>query len=180
MKKIIFTLSSLLVLFLGSSWSLAAETTVESVELEDGVTMTVTTRDLTPLEIFEENNQELNSSDKLIEGNELQRGSSVPSGKKKISGSTTYSYSGTTLSGGGTLYSNYKFYGSTGYKITIKNTGSNTATVKAKRTLKTYASTSVSKNKSATIEFSGIKSDTQWWFQATGKGLKVSGVISKK
>ena len=180
MKKTILTLALMTLLFICSSKTLASANITETIDLEDGVTMTVTTRDLTPLEIFEINNQQISNENNLIEVNEMFRGASVPTKEKKISGSASYSYSGGTSGSGRDLFTEYKLYGSTGYKVTIKNTGSNTAKIKAKRTFKTYASTSVAKNKSATVEFSGIKKDTRWWLHASGKEIYVSGKISAK
>lgn len=62
-----------------------------------------------------------------------------------------------------TLYTNYKFTGKTSYKIYVKNTGSNTITVKAKTSLKTYASTSVGAGKTATIDLSGMDKDKEFY-----------------
>jgi hypothetical protein len=86
-----------------------------------------------------------------------------------------YDFAGTSK--GSTLYTNYKFKGKTSYTIKINNTGSDTITLKAKRLTKTYASTKVSKGKSATIQFSDIKSDTEFYITFEGASLSFDGYI---
>lgn len=72
-----------------------------------------------------------------------------------------YDFKGATLTQ--TLYTNYKFKGKTKYTFYVKNTGKYALTVKAKRLLKTYATTKVSPGKSATVTFSDIQKDTEFY-----------------
>ena len=84
-----------------------------------------------------------------------------------------YNFSGDP--GSQTLYTNYKFKGKTSYTFYVKNTGKYAMTVKAKRLTKTYASTKISSGKSASVTFSNIKSDTE--FYLTFSGSSFSGYI---
>lgn len=86
-----------------------------------------------------------------------------------------YNFKGSTKSQ--TLYTNYKFKGKTSYTIKVNNTGSNPITVKAKRLTKTYASTKVSGKKSATIQFSNIKKDTEFYITFDGSNIKLDGYV---
>lgn len=180
MKKIVLGFATLGIL-LGFSVNGFADTiessagsTIEVFELEDGGTMTVEIKDITPEEILEE----MRPSYQLIEENPFTQDAHIPTKTKKISGNTTYSYSGSSDGRSG-LYSAYKFYGSSGYKVTCRNSGTSKTTLKAKSLLKTYGSTTIEKGKSASITFSGISTDKEWYLAFTGSGYKVSGTVSK-
>lgn len=73
------------------------------------------------------------------------------------------------------IYTNCKFTGKTSYTFHVKNTGKNPIVVKAKRLTKTYAKTDISAGKSASVDFSNIKSDTE--FYMTFEGSKFEGYI---
>ncbi len=84
-----------------------------------------------------------------------------PSSVWDISSDGQYDFSGSSHYQ--TLYTNYKFKGKTSYKIYVKNTGSTAIKVKAKRLTRTYATTTVAAGKTATLEFSDIKSSTEFY-----------------
>lgn len=86
-----------------------------------------------------------------------------------------YNMSGTC--GYTTLYSNYKFKGKTSYTIYIKNNGSSTLKVKAKRLTKTYGTTSIGAGKSGRITFSSIKKATEFYVTFNGYGNSFEGYI---
>lgn len=88
-------------------------------------------------------------------------------GKYNFAGSSSYQ----------TLYTNYKFTGKTSYKVYVENTGKTPITVKAKRKMKTYASTKISAGKSAAFEFSNIKSDTNFYIVFEGDNYSFEGYI---
>lgn len=100
-----------------------------------------------------------------------------PSKIWNISKKGKYNFSG-KASDGSTLYTNYLFKGKNNYKIYVKNTGKTAITVTARRTLKKYATTKISKGKSAVIEFSNIKSDTKFYIVFEGgKGYAFEGNV---
>ncbi len=102
-------------------------------------------------------------------------GTSRPTKVWDISSKGQYDFGGSTH--GQTLYTNYKFKGKTSYTIKINNTGKNTITVKAKRLTKTYATTKVSGGKSATIQFSDIKKDTEFYITFDGSNIAFNGYV---
>lgn len=75
------------------------------------------------------------------------------------------------------MYTNYKFTGKTSYTIKVNNRSKKPIEVTAKRLLKTYASTKVSGKKSATIQFSNIKHDTEFYIVFEGKDQDFDGYI---
>lgn len=101
---------------------------------------------------------------------------SLPSSVWNVSSDGQYDFGG--WSDHQTLYTNYKFNGKTSYTIYIKNTGSNTITVKAKTLLKTYGSTTVVAGKTATINLSGMDKDTKFYISfSAGSEYHFSGYI---
>ena len=96
-----------------------------------------------------------------------------PSKVWNIASKGKYTFSGNP--GSQTLYTNFKFKGKTSYTFYVKNSGKYSMTVKAKRLTKTYASTRISAGKSASVTFSNIKKDTE--FYLTFEGSSFSGYI---
>ena len=103
-----------------------------------------------PLEEAELANGE-SSGDIIVIGNG-SKGNQIPTSVWNIATKGKYNMSGTC--GYTTLYSNYKFKGKTSYTIYIKNNGSSTIKVKAKRRTKTYGTTTIGAGKSGRIMFS--------------------------
>ncbi len=69
------------------------------------------------------------------------------------------------------VYTEKWLTGKTHYKIVIHNTGEYPLTVKAKRRLKTYATTKIAAGKKATVEFSDIKKTTKFYIYFNGSSF---------
>ncbi len=107
------------------------------------------------------------------DGEILEKGVSRPTETWDISKKGKYVFIGDP--GGQVLYTNYWFTGKTHYTIKVHNTGSYTLKVKAKRRLKTYATTTIAAGDTVTFSFSGIEIDRK--FYITFEGSKFSGYI---
>lgn len=86
-----------------------------------------------------------------------------------------YNFAGSSNSQ--TLYTNYKFTGKNEYTVYVENTGKTPITVKAKRLTKTYATTKISAGKTATFQFSNIKSNTEFYIVFEGDSYSFTGYI---
>lgn len=173
-EKLLLGMGTVLLLF---GFAQTANANENESEAEQPRFVVLEDRALTDEELAE------NQNNLLMEGlytpNLITRGAGVPSAKKVINRNSYYDYNGYT-NGNVSLFSNYKFYGSTTYRVTINNTGPRTLTARAKRQWKEYASTTVGKGRSTTLEFQGIYSDTEWWLEFKGDGnIKVNGRVSK-
>lgn len=171
MKKVLFVSPIVLLGFLLSNPN---SVTAEEIITDDNATFEVEEiHDTTPQDlIFDQNPVE-----SLLPANNLLYGTSKPNSDKKITGKTKYNYNG-SYKGKGTLYTNYKFYGSKKYKVTVSNKGKSAIKVSAERTFRTYSSTNVAAGKTGSFVFSDINSDTRWWVKITGSNFSVSGTVS--
>lgn len=96
------------------------------------------------------------------------RGVSKPSKTWDVSSDGEYDFSGTSTYP--TLYTNYKFYGQTGYTVYVENTGKYSITVKAKAGTKTYASSTIAAGDDGSFTFSDIKADKEFYLSFDGAG----------
>ena len=110
----------------------------------------------------------------IVVGDDVN-GNQRPTSVWNVAKKGKYNMSGTC--GYTTLYSNYKFKGKTSYTIYIKNNGSSTIKVKAKRLTKTYGTTSIGAGKSGRITFSSIKKATEFYVTFNGYGNSFEGYI---
>lgn len=79
-----------------------------------------------------------------------------------------YSFSGSQSGDKVINYTNYKFKGKNNYTFKVTNKGPMALTVKALRKGKTYATTKISRGKSATVQFSNIYATTEFWLSFQG------------
>ena len=93
----------------------------------------------------------------------------IPSKIWNIKTKGKYNFSGSQSGDKVINYTKYKFKGKTSYTIKVRNNGPMTLTVKALRKAKTYATTRISKGKTATIQFSNIKATTEFWISVQGE-----------
>lgn len=170
MKKVFFTISAL-VLSLGISGNVSAAT--ENTDVDETITWSVTEEPLVD-NVFQTEEIVGLVNESPFSGI-VTYGTSRPSDVWNISNKGQYDFAGSTHSQ--TLYTNYKFKGKSSYTMKINNTGNNPVTVKAKRLLKTYATTKVSAGKSATVQFSNIQSDTEFYIVFEGSLIKFNGYI---
>lgn len=172
MKKIFAgTLFSLLLIGVVGYANTASATEIEQPETEESEFVVFPETDINPIEL----EIPAVNDGTLYQKNPLLRDGTVPSREKKLG---SYNFSG-SFNGKGTLYTSYKFYGGTKYRVTINNKSKKAITVVAKRTWKTYGSTKVSAGKSGTIEFSNINSDTRFWVEFQNLSGSVSGTVKK-
>lgn len=92
----------------------------------------------------------------------------LPSNVWNIKTKGKYEFSGSQSGDKVINYTKYKFKGKTSYTIKVENNGPMALTVKALRKTKTYATTRIGKGKTATIQFSDIKSTTEFWLSFQG------------
>ena len=172
MKKFFFAILTLC-LGLGISGNVSAATLSTSPDEDENITWEVIEEPIEDGHVAPEETFGLSDEDPF--SGIVPFGTSRPSSVWNIATKGQYDFAGST--GGQTLYTNYKFKGKTSYSIKVNNTGSNPITVKAKRLTKTYASTKISGGKSATIEFSNIQKDTEFYITFDGSGIKFDGFI---